>query len=358
MNDAPDEDQPPEENEASPRKKGWRGWFGRGEDATPEPEPEPGRAGDDEAAERTKSWVARLREGLSRSSSRLTQGLTDLFTKRRLDDEALEELEEILISADLGIATAATLAQSLAKSRFNQQVTPEEVRLALADAITAILEPHARPLDIDPMAKPHVILVVGVNGSGKTTTIGKMARQFRDRGLRVSIAAGDTFRAAAVEQLKVWGERSGCPVISRGAGADAAGLVFDAIRESKENDDDVLLVDTAGRLQNKSHLMAELQKVLRVMRKADPDAPHSCLLVLDATVGQNAHSQVETFREMTGVGGLVLTKLDGTARGGVLVALVEKFGLPVHYVGVGEQVDDLRPFSARDFARGLMGLED
>lgn len=301
-------------------------------------------------------WFARLKSGLAKSSSRLTRGLADLFTKRKLDDEALEELEELLITADLGVATAARVTQRLAKSRFGKEVDAEEIKTALAEEIGCILEPVALPLDIDRDRRPFVILVVGVNGSGKTTTIGKLAKQYREAGLAVTLAAGDTFRAAAVEQLKVWGQRTGCPVISRDTGADAAGLAFDALAEARRRADDVLLIDTAGRLQNKSGLMAELQKVLRVIRKQDETAPHAVLLVLDATVGQNAHSQVEVFREMCDVTGLVVTKLDGTARGGVVVALAEKFALPVHAIGVGESADDLRPFSAQSFARSLVGL--
>lgn len=301
-------------------------------------------------------WLARMRAGLSKSSGKLTQGITDLFTKRRLDDESLEELEELLITADLGVATAARVSKRLAKSRFGKQVSPEEIKAALAEEIAEILEPVAQKLEIEPARKPHVVLVVGVNGSGKTTTIGKLAKQYKEAGLTVSLAAGDTFRAAAVEQLKVWGQRTDCPVIARDTGADAAGLAFDALAEARRRGDDVLLIDTAGRLQNKSHLMAELQKIIKVIKKQDETAPHTVLLVLDATVGQNAHSQVEVFREITDVTGLVLTKLDGTARGGVLVALAEKFGLPVHAIGVGERAEDLRPFTADGFARSLVGL--
>ncbi len=301
-------------------------------------------------------WFARLKSGLSKSSSRLTRGITDLFTKRKLDEAALEELEELLITADLGVATAARVTRRLAKNRFGKEVDAEEIKTALAEEISEILEPVALPLIVDRDCKPFVILVVGVNGSGKTTTIGKLARQYKDAGLSVTLAAGDTFRAAAVEQLKVWGQRTQCPVISRDTGADAAGLAFDALAEATKRGDDVLLIDTAGRLQNKSGLMAELQKVLRVIKKQNAAAPHAVLLVLDATVGQNAHSQVEVFRDMCEVTGLVVTKLDGTARGGVVVALAEKFGLPVHAIGVGESVDDLRPFSAQSFARSLVGL--
>jgi fused signal recognition particle receptor len=303
-----------------------------------------------------KSWFQRLKDGLSRSSSKLTTGITDLFTKRKLDDEAVEELEDLLIQADLGVKTAGTLTKALAKGRFGKDITAEEVRAALAEEATRLLEPVARPLEIDRNRKPHVILVVGVNGAGKTTTIGKMAKQFSEQGLSVSLAAGDTFRAAAVEQLKVWGDRTGCPVISRDTGADAAGLAYDALKDATARGDDLLLIDTAGRLHNKGALMEELQKIRRVLQKLDPSAPHTTLLVLDATVGQNAHQQVKVFGEMVDVTGLVMTKLDGTAKGGVVVALAQEFALPVHYVGVGETVDDLRAFNAADFARSLMGL--
>ena len=338
-------------SETAETKKGWLGRLlgGKVPEAVPETRPE--------APVEKPSWAARVKSGLTRSSSRLTQGITDLFTKRKLDDEALEELKDLLITADLGVATASKVAAMLAKTRFDQEITPDEVRETLAAEIAAVLEPVAIPLMPDPSHKPHVVLVVGVNGSGKTTTIGKLAKLYKDQGLSVSLAAGDTFRAAAVEQLKVWGERTGCPVFSREQGADAASLAYEALQESQKRGDDLLLIDTAGRLQNKTDLMAELQKVLRVIRKHDETAPHDVLLVLDATVGQNAHSQVEIFKSMTDVSGLVLTKLDGTARGGVLVALAEKFKLPVHAIGVGEGVDDLRPFEAKAFARGLLGLE-
>ncbi|WP_404381060.1 signal recognition particle-docking protein FtsY [Caenispirillum salinarum] len=310
----------------------------------------------DEPQRQKKSWFARLRDGLSRSSSKLTEGITGLFTKRRLDDEALEDLEDLLITADLGVSTSAKLVASLAKERFGKDITGEEIRKAFAEDIAEILEPVARPLEIDRALKPHVVLVVGVNGSGKTTTIGKMARQYQEQGLSVMLAAGDTFRAAAVEQLKVWGDRTNTPVISRDTGADAAGLAYDAYQEALKAGTDVLMIDTAGRLQNKKGLMDELQKIVRVLKKIDPAAPHSTLLVLDATVGQNAHNQVEVFKDMVNVTGLVMTKLDGTAKGGVVVALADKFGLPVHSIGVGETAEDLRPFKAEDFARGLMGV--
>lgn len=302
-------------------------------------------------------WFGRMKAGLAKSSSRLTQGLGDLFTKRKLDDEALEDLEDLLITADLGVNTAAKVTGLLSKTRLGQDITADEIKTILADEITRILEPVAKPLEIDPARKPHVVLVVGVNGAGKTTTIGKLAMQHKQAGRTVTLAAGDTFRAAAVEQLKVWGERTGCPVIARDTGADPAALAFDAVTQSRQQGDDLLFIDTAGRLQNKTDLMAELGKVVRSIKKVDETAPHSVLLVLDSTVGQNAHSQVETFGEMVNVTGLVLTKLDGTARGGVLVALAEKFGLPVHAIGVGEQAADLRPFEARAFANSLVGLD-
>lgn len=313
----------------------------------PAPVPEPKR-----------SWWRRLTEGLSRTSSALTTGITDLFTKRKLDAGTLEDLEDILIQADLGLATAARVAKAVGEGRYDRQIEPSEVKAILAREVEAILSPVAQPLVIDATKKPFVILMVGVNGSGKTTTIGKLAAKFRAEGRSVMLAAGDTFRAAAIEQLKVWGERTGAEVVSGNQGADASGLAFEALQKAKAAGTDVLLVDTAGRLQNKTGLMDELAKVVRVIRKLDPEAPHAALLVLDATVGQNALSQVEAFGDTAGVTGLVMTKLDGTARGGILVALAAKFGLPVHFIGVGEGVEDLEPFSARDFARAVSGLDE
>ena len=268
----------------------------------------------------------------------------------------LEELEEILIMVDLGPSTAAKLTANLAKTSFNKEVSDEEVREAFAEDIAKMLTPVAHPLVPDPARKPHVILVVGVNGVGKTTTIGKLAQQFRAEGKSVVMAAGDTFRAAAVEQLQVWSERTGSLFVSGKHGADAAGLAFDALEQAKASGADVLLIDTAGRLHNKDNLMAELQKIARVIKKMDSEAPHDTVLILDATTGQNAHAQVETFRDMVNISGLIVTKLDGTARGGVLVALAERFKLPVHAIGVGESADDMRPFRPEDFARSLMGL--
>jgi fused signal recognition particle receptor len=301
-----------------------------------------------------QGWFGRLRQGLSRSSTKLSEGITGIFTKRKLDQATLDELEELLIQADLGVGTAAKLVGAFGKTRFGQEIAPEEVKSALAGEIAKILEPVAQPLT--PTEKPSVVLVVGVNGSGKTTTIGKLAQLYREDGKKVMLAAGDTFRAAAVEQLQIWGERVGAPVIAKGAGADPAGLAYEALEGARAEGIDILLIDTAGRLHTKSNLMEELRKVIRVLRKLDASAPHHCLLVLDATTGQNALAQVETFKQMVDVTGLVVTKLDGTAKGGVLVAIADKFKLPVHAIGIGEKAGDLRPFSAEAFARGLMGL--
>ena len=309
-----------------------------------------------EEQEGRRGWFGRLKDGLKRSTSSLTEGISGIFTKRRLDDAAIEELEELLIKADLGVATAARIAGNIAKSRYDKTVSPEEIRTALAEEVSAILEPVAIPLMLDTTKRPHVVLVVGVNGTGKTTTIGKLARQFKAEGRSVSLCAGDTFRAAAIEQLTIWGERTGVPVTAGKQGADAAGLAFEALQAAQARGDDVLLIDTAGRLQNKGHLMAELEKIARVVAKLDAAAPHSVLLVLDATTGQNTINQVDVFREVCNVTGLIMTKLDGTARGGVLVAVADRFGLPVHAIGVGESAEDLRAFDADDFARALCGL--
>jgi fused signal recognition particle receptor len=308
-------------------------------------------------SEEKRGWLQRLKAGLTRSSTRLSEGIGAIVSRRRLDDETLQQLEELLIAADMGVGIAAEVTSSLRRTRFNQEVTQDEIKSAVAEQVARLLEPVAKPLVLDPARKPHVILVVGVNGSGKTTTIGKLAKLYRDAGKRVVLAAGDTFRAAAVEQLKIWGERAGSTVVTRPQDADAAGLAYDALAEARTAGADVLLIDTAGRLHNKSNLMAELQKITRVIKKLDPAAPHSVLLVLDATTGQNAHAQAETFRGMIGVTGLVMTKLDGTARGGVVVSLAEKYGIPVHAIGVGESAEDLRPFTAEAFARSLVGLE-
>jgi len=300
-------------------------------------------------------FFTRLKEGLGRSTQKLTGGIAAVLTHRRLDDAALAELEDVLIGADLGPEAAAQIIAGFRGTRFGTDVTEAAVRDALATEIATILVPVAVPLVIDRTLKPHVVLVVGVNGTGKTTTIGKLALQYKQDGLRPMLVAGDTFRAAAVEQLQVWGERTGAPVVAGARNADAAGLAFDALTRARAEGVDVLLIDTAGRLHNKTALMDELTKIIRVMRKQDPAVPHSVILVLDATTGQNAVEQVRVFSDMVAVTGLVVTKLDGSARGGVVVALAQAFGLPVHAVGVGEQAGDLRPFDAGEFARGLVG---
>lgn len=309
--------------------------------------------------EAPRGFFARLKSGLSRSTAKLTDAIGGVFTKRKLDDAALEELEEMLISADLGVAAAGRIVEGFRRTRFGREVSDFEVKTALAEEIASILEPVAQPLLITREYAPHVVLVTGVNGTGKTTTIAKLAEQYRAEGLKVWMVAGDTFRAAAVEQLQIWGERTGAHVVAPSKpGADAAGLAFDALRDAKAAGVDVLLVDTAGRLHNKSALMEELRKVVRVLKREDGAVPHTTLLVLDATTGQNALSQVRVFKEMVDVTGLVVTKLDGSAKGGVVVALAQEFGLPVHAVGVGEKAADLRPFEARHFARSLVGLDD
>src|SRR6266446_4533633 len=307
-----------------------------------------------ETKEKT-GWWGRLAGGLKRTSSALGNSIDSLLNKRPLDPALLDEIEEALIRTDLGMEAAARVTDAVAKGRFKENPTPDEVRAIIADEVAKVLEPVAKPLVVGG-AKPFVILVVGVNGSGKTTTIGKLAAKFRAEGRAVMLAAGDTFRAAAIDQLKIWGGRSGASVIARAPGADAAGLAFDALTEARGAEVDVLLIDPAGRLQNKAVLLDELQKIVRVVKKVDPSAPHAVLLVLDATIGQNALSQVEGFRDVAGVTGLVMTKLDGTARGGILVAIAAKYGLPVHFIGVGEGIDDLASFSAKDFARAIAGI--
>jgi fused signal recognition particle receptor len=304
-----------------------------------------------------RNWLSRLTSGLSRSSASIGQGIADIFSKRRLDAAALDDLEDVLIRADLGLGAATRIREAVARGRYDKAIEPQEVRAILAAEVERILDPVARPLIVDAGKKPFVILVVGVNGSGKTTTIGKLAAKFVADGRKVTLAAGDTFRAAAIEQLRLWAARVGAKIVAGEQGADAAGLAFDAIQAAQADGSDVLLVDTAGRLQNRTELMGELEKMVRVMKKVAPEAPHAVLLVLDATVGQNALSQVEIFGRIAGVTGLVMTKLDGTARGGILVAIAEKFALPVHFIGVGETIEDLEPFAARDFAEAIAGLE-
>jgi fused signal recognition particle receptor len=307
------------------------------------------------AAGRT-TWFQRLREGLSRSSKELSGNISGVFTKRKLDEETLQDLEDVLIRADLGLETALRVTDALSASRYGRDVSDAEVRGVMAVEIEKVLAPVALPLELDLSHKPHVILVVGVNGTGKTTTIGKLAAKLTAGGLSVMLAAGDTFRAAAIEQLKIWGERTRSPVVASRIGADAAGLAWDAFEKAKAAGSDVLIIDTAGRLQNKTELMAELEKIVRVLGKHDPDAPHTVLQTVDATTGQNALNQVEIFRNVAGVNGLVMTKLDGTARGGILVAIAAKHKLPVYFIGVGEQIEDLEPFSASDFAKAIAGV--
>jgi fused signal recognition particle receptor len=308
-----------------------------------------------------QSWWQRLSGGLKRTSASISGAITDLVAKRKLDQSMLDEIEEVLIRADLGVDVAAKIAAAVGEGRYDKEIAPEEVKAVVAAEVEKVLAPVAKPLAIGKgvgQPKPFVLLVVGVNGSGKTTTIGKLAAKLHAEGRSVMLAAGDTFRAAAIDQLKIWGGRSGASVIARTLGADAAGLAFDALTEARGEEVDVLLIDTAGRLQNKAVLMEELEKIVRVMKKVDASAPHAVLLVLDATVGQNALSQVEAFRSIAGVTGLAMTKLDGTARGGILVAIAAKYGLPVHFIGVGEGIDDLAPFQAKDFARAIAGLSN
>ena len=301
------------------------------------------------------SWFQRLRRGLSRTSSQLTGQITGIFTKRKLDEDTLQDLEDVLIQADLGVETAMRITDTLASGRYGRDVDTAEVTAIMAEEIGKVLAPVAKPLELDLSVKPHVILVVGVNGTGKTTTIGKLAAKLTRGGLKVTLAAGDTFRAAAIEQLKIWGERTGATVVASRLGADASGLAYEAYERARANGSDVLIIDTAGRLQNRAELMSELEKIVRVLGKHDPDAPHTVLQTLDATTGQNALNQVEIFRNVAGVNGLVMTKLDGTARGGILVAISAKHKLPVYFIGVGEGIDDLEPFEAGEFASAIAG---
>ena len=305
--------------------------------------------------ERKQNWFQRLASGLKRSSDQLTGSIAAVFTRKRLDQEMLDDLEDILIQSDFGVDMATTVTEALRRERFDRDISSEEVRDILAGEIVKVLEPVAVPLVLDPVHKPFVILMVGVNGTGKTTTIGKLASLFNAQGKKVMLAAGDTFRAAAIEQLQVWGQRTNAPVVTKPAGSDASGLAYEAVERAQAEGADVLLIDTAGRLQNRDELMSELEKIIRVIRKVDPTAPHATLLTLDATTGQNALNQVEIFGKRAGVTGLVMTKLDGTARGGILVAIARKFALPVHFIGVGEGVDNLEPFAARDFAQAIAG---
>jgi len=302
------------------------------------------------------NWWQRLSGGLKRTSAVVSSAIAHVVVNRQLDEAAVVEIEDALIRADLGLETAAEVATALRFARFAPGATPDDVKAVVAAEIEKTFAGVAQPLSLDTTKRPFVILVAGVNGSGKTTTIGKLAARFRDEGRSVMLAAGDTFRAAAIDQLKIWAERAGSAFVAREAGADAAGLAFDAVGMARERGTDILLIDTAGRLQNRTELMDELQKIVRVIKKVDASAPHAVLLVLDATVGQNALLQVEIFQKLVGVTGLIMTKLDGTARGGILVAIAAKFRVPVHFIGVGESVADLMPFSARDFARAIAGL--
>ncbi|MET3559495.1 fused signal recognition particle receptor [Bartonella japonica] len=301
------------------------------------------------------AWFGRLKEGLSLSSQRLSGSISDLFVKGKLDEDILQGLEDILIQADLGVETATRITDILASNRYEKNLSPDNIHTIVSDEIRKVLEPVAIPLELDLNHKPHVILMVGVNGTGKTTTIGKLAAKFTAGGLKVMLAAGDTFRAAAIEQLHIWGERTGSPVISTKLGADAASLAFDAYEKAKKENSDILIIDTAGRLQNKTELMDELAKIIRVLGKHTPEAPHTVLQTLDATTGQNALNQVDIFRDTAGVNGLVMTKLDGTARGGILVAIASKYKLPIYFIGIGENIEDLQPFSATDFATTIAG---
>ena len=337
------------------------------EDVTPVPvaEPEPAPAPQplppapsaaEERAQR-KGWFARLTEGLSKSSKSITGSITSIFTKRKLDKDTLQDLEDVLLQADLGLPMAERIVKAVSTGRYDKEIDPEEVKRILASEVAKVLKPVEVPFNFG-AEKPYIILVVGVNGAGKTTTIGKLGAIARREGYKVMFAACDTFRAAAIEQLTVWGGRIGAKVISRPTGSDASGLAWDAMKEAKDDGTDILFIDTAGRLQNKQYLMDELDKVVRVIKKQDEAAPHAVLLVLDATTGQNAMAQADIFTKVAGVTGLIMTKLDGTARGGILVAIAEKFKIPVHAIGVGEQIDDLQPFEAEAFARAIAGLED
>jgi len=301
------------------------------------------------------SWLQKLKDGLGKTKAKVTDQLSSLLGKPKIDAASLEEVEDALIAADLGTQSAMRLAAAIRKYKFEGPVTRESLASALSDGITEILEPVAKPIVVDGSGKPHVVLLVGVNGSGKTTTAGKLAQQWRSEGKTVMLAAGDTFRAAAIEQLQIWGERTGTEVVAGNQGGDAAALAYTAMEKARAAGTDVLIIDTAGRLQNRTELMDELAKILRVIRKLDETAPHDSIIVLDGTVGQNAISQVKAFQDVADVSGLIVTKLDGSAKGGIVIALAETFGLPVHAVGVGEGADDLQPFAARDFANALTG---
>lgn len=328
--------------------------FGKKKEAAPAP----AQQAPPDAATEQNNLLGRLWSGLAKSSARLADDVAGVFTKKTLDQDTLDELEEVLIRADMGPAAAHRITELMKEGRFNKDIDENGIREALADAVTKVMAPRERPLDLTDGPRPRIVLVVGVNGSGKTTTIGKLCHQLSKEGAKVVVGAADTFRAAAIEQLGVWAERSGAGFVARGQGADAAGVAFDAVRKGRDEGADVVLIDTAGRLQNRAELMGELDKILRAIRKVDDEAPHETLLVLDATVGQNALLQTEAFRTTANVTGLVMTKLDGTAKGGVLVAIAEKHALPIHFIGVGERAEDLQPFHARTYARALAGVKD
>ncbi|WP_421693257.1 signal recognition particle-docking protein FtsY [Aestuariivirga sp.] len=329
-------------------------------DTQPEPEAQPEpiiTAAVEPAPESRIGWFSKLSEGLSKSSRSITGSITSIFTKKKLDKATLQDLEDVLLQADLGLPMAERILREVATGRYDKEIDPEEVKQILAAEVAKVLKPVEVPFRFG-AEKPFIILVVGVNGAGKTTTIGKLGAIARREGFSVMFAACDTFRAAAIEQLNVWGARIGAKVMSRPTGSDASGLAFDAIAEAKQDGTEILFIDTAGRLQNKQYLMDELDKIVRVIKKQDEAAPHAVLLVLDATTGQNAMAQAEIFTKVAGVTGLIMTKLDGTARGGILVAIAEKFKIPVHAIGVGEAIEDLQPFDAEGFARAIAGLED
>ena len=308
-------------------------------------------------SEKKRIWFQKLKTGLFKSSDKITQDVKKIFVNKKLDVQTLNDLEELLIMADLGPASAEKLTAELANEKFDKNIKPDEVRVFLAKKIEETLVEIARPVELDNNQKPNVILVVGVNGTGKTTTIGKLAHQYSGQGKKIIIAACDTFRAAAVEQLEIWAQRANAGFLKGNEGTDPASLAFDALQKAKAENSDILFIDTAGRVQNKTELMEELAKIIRVIRKIDPTSPHHCLLTLDATTGQNALSQVEIFKQVAEISGLIITKLDGSAKGGVLLSLAEKFNLPVHAIGVGEKIEDLQSFEASDFAKSLMGLD-
>ncbi len=350
---------PPEERHPATREKSTPD-----EPAVSRPAAEPEEPKDDKPSKASapqtnpqRSWFARLGQGLARTSTALSDNLASVLCRRKLDEATLDELEDALIKADLGVAMASRIRQALASTRHDRGLSPQALREVLAAEIAKVLSPVAKPLALDASAHPHVILLVGVNGTGKTTTAAKLAHQLMRGGSSVMLVAADTFRAAAIDQLKVWGARVGAEVVAKDVGADPAGLAYEAFERARAEKCQALIIDTAGRLQNKADLMAELAKIVRVLKKLDPAAPHSVVLVLDATTGQNALNQVQIFQEIAGVTNLVVTKLDGTARGGILAAIAERFALPVIAIGVGEGVDDLQPFDPKDFARAIAGLD-